>query len=171
MGKLTLPSLIMLVAVSTPAAAQTPNPIFLDCDVDQTVSEPTKTDRQLSGRIYYKIDLQKSDVSKLDKDDGKYKTLCSDRDKKREIGVLQGSCYISDDLVYATGDAIFLGFTVVEFVSLYRYSGKISTTTTIYSGIATEFEDRLKTENITHRVESGGTCKQGSDMSLKKKAF
>jgi len=161
----------MLVAVTTPAAAQTAKPIFLDCDVDQTRSEPDKGDRKTSGRIYYKIDIQNSDVSKLDRDDGKYKTLCSDLKKKREFGVLQGRCNISEDLVYTSGNAVFLGFTVWENLSLYRYSGKLSTTTKIFSGIATEFEDLLKSENITHRVETEGTCKQGADMSLKAKAF
>jgi hypothetical protein len=168
MGKMIYPSLMMLVAVTTPAAAQTTNPIFLDCDVDQTVSEPAKNDRKISGRVYYKIDFQKSDVSHLDKDDGKYKTLCSDLKKKRDIGVTQGWCNINEDHVTASGDAIFLGFTVDEYLSLYRYSGKISTRTTIYSGLV---EDRLKPEYITHRIESEGICKQGSDMSLKKKAF
>ena len=171
MGKLIYPSLVMLVAVTTPVAAQTAKPIFLDCYVNQTGSGPDKGDRKTSGMIYYKIDIQKSDVSKLDKDDGKYKTLCSDINKKREFGVLQGRCNIGEDLVYTTGNAVFLGFTVWENLSLYRYSGKLSTTTKIYSGIATEFEDLLKSENITHRVETEGTCKQGTDMSLKTKAF
>jgi hypothetical protein len=172
MGKLICPSLILLVAVTTPAIAQTTNPIFLDCYVDQTVSKPAKDDAKIpSGYVYYKIDIQKSDVSKLDKDDGKYKTLCSDLKKPREFGVLQGWCTISEDHVRASGDAVFLDFTVVEYLSLYRYSGKISTNTRIYSGIATKLEDRIKVENITHRVETEGTCKQGSDMSLKQKAF
>jgi hypothetical protein len=170
MGKLTLPSLIMLVAVSTPAAAQTANPIFLECDVNVTLREPADG-KVSSGKIYYKIDTQLSDVSKFDIDNGKYETLCSDRKKKREIGVSQGGCDIYEDFVYASGTALYLGFTVWENVSIYRYSGKISTSTKIYSGNATEFEDLLKTNNITHRVDTQGTCKQGSDMSLKKKAF
>jgi hypothetical protein len=170
MGKLTLPSLIMLVAVSIPATAQTTNPIFLECDVNVTLREPADG-KASSGKIYYKIDTQLSDVSKFDVDNGKYETLCSDRKKKREIGVSQGGCDIYEDFVYASGTALYLGFTVWENVSIYRYSGKISTSTKIYSGNATEFEDLLKTNNITHRVDTQGTCKQGSDMSLKKKAF
>ena len=170
MGKLTLPSLVMLVAVSTPAASQTSNPIFLDCDVNVTLREPADG-KASSGKIYYKIDTLLSDVSKFDVDNGKYETLCSDRKKKREIGVSQGGCDIYEDFVYASGTALYLGFTVWENVSIYRYSGKISTSTKIYSGSATEFEDLLKTDNITHRVDTQGTCKQGSDMSLRKKAF
>jgi len=42
MGKLIYPSLIMLVAVSTPAAAQTAKPIFLDCDTVSEYSIPNK---------------------------------------------------------------------------------------------------------------------------------
>jgi hypothetical protein len=169
MGKLIYPSLIMLVSVTAPAIAQTSNPIFLECYVDQTLSEPSKgVVKRPAGNIYYKIDVQNSDVSKLDKDDGKYKTLCSDLKKPREFGTLRGWCNIGEDHVSASGDAIFLGFTVDEYLSLYRYSGKISTRTTIYSGLV---EDRMKPEYITHRIESEGTCKQGSDMSLKRKAF
>ena len=161
-----------LVMAATPAIAETTNPIFLDCYVDQTLSKPAKDDAKIpSGNIYYKIDIQNSDVSRLDKDDGNYKTLCSDIKKPREFGTLQGSCTITEDYVTASGDAFFLDFTVVEYLTMYRYSGKISTHTTIYSGIVPEFEDRLKQKNITHRLETEGTCKQGSDMSLKKKAF
>ena len=49
----------MLVAVTTPVAAQTAKPIFLDCYVNQIGSEPDKGDRKTSGMIYYKIDIQK----------------------------------------------------------------------------------------------------------------
>jgi hypothetical protein len=172
MGKSIYPSLLMLAAVTTPAIAQNTNPIFLECDVDVVLREPARNDGNPSlGKMYYKIDIQTSDVSKLDIDDGKYKTLCSDRQKKREIGVSQGGCDIYEDFVYASGTALYLGFTVWQTVTIYRYSGKISTSTKIYSGNATEFEDLLKTNNITHRVDTQGTCKQGSDMSLRKKAF
>ena len=170
MGKLIYPPLILLVAVTTPAIAQTSNPIFLECDVNVTLREPANG-KASSGKIYYKIDTQLSDVSKFDVDNGKYETLCSDRKKKREIGVSQGGCSIYEDFVYAGGSALYLGFTVWENVSIYRYSGKVSTSTKIYSGNATEFEDLLKRENITHRVDTEGTCKQGSDMRLKRKAF
>jgi hypothetical protein len=169
MGKSILTSLIMLVAVGTPASAETTNPIFLDCYVNQTVSKPGKDDEKIpSGNIYYKIDIQNSDVSRLDKDDGKYKTLCSDLKKPRVFGTSQGWCTITEDHVTASGDQIFLGYTAVEYLSLYRYSGKISTRITIYSGLV---ENRLKPEYVTHRLETEGTCKQGTDMSLKTKAF
>ena len=103
----------MLVSVTAPAIAQTSNPIFLECYVDQTLSEPSKgVVKRPAGNIYYKIDVQNSDVSKLDKDDGKYKTLCSDLKKPREFGTLRGWCNIGEDHVSASGDAIFENNTI-----------------------------------------------------------
>ena len=57
----------MLAAVTTPATAQITNPVFLDCDVGVTLRESTTDDRkEPSEKMYYKIDVQNSELSKFD---------------------------------------------------------------------------------------------------------
>jgi hypothetical protein len=168
MGKLTYPSLMMLVAVTTPAAAQTSNPIFLDCDTVSEYVVPNKG-QVVRKTLHFKLDFVNSDVLELNADKGVYVSWCRDPEKNEKLRD-KGNCIITDDMIYATVTKPISIITALDDLTFYRQTGKIKGSRKSYLDTTRDFiEFMQKQPLVDYRID--GTCQQGVDLSSAKRAF
>jgi len=140
MGKLTLPLLIMLVAVSTPTAAQTSDPIFLDCDTVSEYVVPNKG-QVVRESLHFKLDFVNSDVLELNSDKGIYESWCNDPEKNEKLRD-KGSCIITDDMIYASVTKPMLIITAIDELTFYRQTGKIKGSRKSYFDTTRDFIEK-----------------------------
>jgi hypothetical protein len=168
MGKSIYPSLMMLVAVTTPAAAQTTDPIFLDCDTVSEYVVPNKG-QVVRKTLHFKLDFVNSDVLELDVDKGIYVSWCRDPEKNERLRD-KGSCIITDDMIYANVTKPISIITALDDLTFYRQTGKIKGSRKSYLDTTRDFIEIMKKSPLVHyRID--GVCQQGVDLSPSKRAF
>ena len=159
----------MLVTVTTPATAQTTNPIFLDCDTvrQYLIPDEGKVVREV---LHFKLDFDNSNVLQLDTDRGNYESLCKDDTEKTVLFKVKGSCFFGDEIIYAGGTKGVFTITSVDDVQFYRKTGKIGGSRKTYLGSTRDIIELLATKPVVeYRIS--GNCQQGIDLSPKKRAF
>ena len=168
MGKLIYPSLILLVSVTTPAIAQTTNPIFLDCDTVSEYSTPNKG-QVVRKYLHFKLDFLNSDVLELNSDKGIYESWCKDPEKNERLRDA-GSCTFTDDMIYADVTKHMLIMTGLEQLYFYRQTGKVKGFRKAYFDSSRDIIELMKKSPVLeYRID--GLCKQGADLSPAKRAF
>lgn len=168
MLKWRLPTLMLLCALPSAAVAQSSDKLFLTCD---TVRQYKGSDKGkvLPEPLYLKIDMKSSMISQFNPDLGKYEDLCEPKGVTPKVWEWQGSCSVSDEMISLGTKRGGLATTWKNFL-IYRASGRISGSVSVYFGMVMDFKEMMeKTPMVEY--DTVGTCQKGADLSTSKKAF
>jgi hypothetical protein len=169
MIKLIYPSLIILLSVTTPAIAQTTNPVFLDCSTVGQFLRPRE--EEYRKELHFKLDFDNGEVLKLFEPSGKYTSLCKDSPKENTIIKSEGECRFEKEYIEVSlTDTVHTVSKNVDSYTFYRNTGFIDGSTRMYSE---DIQDKLKNTQkkpILH-LEFTGNCRRGVDKSTSNRAF
>jgi hypothetical protein len=162
-------ALVLLAVIPTSALAESSNAVFLSCDTTRHY-DGSDGGKVMPEKLYFKIDLTNSKVTEFNADLGKYEVLCGTRTGDWKLSEPQGVCSVGDELVTVGSTKLLLAATSSRTLAIYRSSGRITGSQRLYFGVIPEVIDQLGKPTLV-KYDIRGTCQQGPDMSLKKKAF
>jgi hypothetical protein len=164
-----IPTLVLLAVTPTSALAEASNAVFLSCDTTRHYND-SDVGKVMPEKLYFRIDLTNSNVTEFNADLGKYEILCGTRTNDWKFFEPQGVCTVGDTLVTVGSTKLLLAATSSRTLMIYRSSGRITGSQKLLSGAVTDAIDLVsKPPMVSYDIR--GTCQQGVDMSLKKKAF
>ena len=153
-------------------ASSDSNFTFLDCKVSRHYR--TGERRIFSEDMFLKVDIRNSEVYLFNADRLTYENKCDrirGRANQLTIGDTPSVCRISSDTVTVSRSAILFLNTSWETYYVYRGSGRIEGTVSLYGGAPTLdiFELGSREPLIDYRIN--GVCQRGQDMRNRRGVF
>jgi hypothetical protein len=105
---LTLAS--VFIALPTAVSAQSTAYIYLDCDVTRYY-KGIDEGKTLRDRLYFKVNMENSDVMEFDIDRGKYEVLCGAQNEDYKFAEAQGNCSVGDEIISVSSNKRLLMLT------------------------------------------------------------
>jgi hypothetical protein len=157
---------LLLGALPSVAVAQSSDILFLTCKTVREYKEPAESKPVI---LYLKIDPRTSIISEFNSDLTKYEDICPPKDETSDGRQWEGSCTMDKDIVSLAVDRVGVFTTQWKNFTIYRGSGRIQGSESVYMG-QVKWEESLDKTPISQFLIYG-FCQKGADMSLSKKAF
>lgn len=166
--KRCLSTLLLMGSLPSAAIAQSTDDLFLTCDTARQYkgSDAGKT---IPETLYIKVNTKTFMISEFNTDLSKYEDMCEPKGSTPKMWEWQGSCSMDDEMVSLVTKRGGL-VTSWKNYRIYRGSGRISGSVSVYFGVVMDFKEMLEKTPMA-QFDIIGSCQKGVDMRMSKKAF